>query len=87
MTSFLSQIFIENTIAEYEIIEKGERYKAILMLNPTSSHLPLELVFWKENGKWKSTHFLPAHVLYQFGNNIDNQVLVHNLSAARKCEA
>jgi hypothetical protein len=75
MNNFLSQILIQNTIAEYEIYKKGDKYKALLIINNTSAHLPLELVFWKESGRWRTSQMLNEHVLYQFAYNIDNHLL------------
>ena len=75
MNNFLSHILIQNTVAEYEIYKKGDKYKALLIINQSSSHLPQELSFWKEKGRWKTSHLLNDHVLYQFGINIDNHML------------
>ena len=78
MNNFLSNILIQNTMAEYEIYKKGDKFKALLIIHNASAHLPTEMTFWKDGGKWKCNHILNEHVLYQFGYNIDN----HLLSAA-----
>jgi hypothetical protein len=75
MNNFLAHILIQNTVAEYEIYKKADKFKAVLIINHSSTHLPLELSFWKENGRWRTSHMLNEHVLYQFSYNIDNHIL------------
>lgn len=87
MNTFFSHILIHNTLAEYEIYKKGDKYKAQLIFNSFSSHLPTELSFWKESGQWRSSHLLNEHVLYQFGYNIDNQLLFATISDLKNCAA
>lgn len=77
MNAFLSTIFIQNTIAEYEIFQMGNKFKAILLTRNESKLLPVQITFWKESGRWKSVHFISDHVLYQFGNTIDNHILTN----------
>jgi hypothetical protein len=85
MNNFLSNILIQNTVAEYEIYKKGNQFKALLIVNMKSSHLPRELAFWKENGQWRASHMLSEHVLYQFGYNIDNQVMSAAIEEIKAC--
>jgi hypothetical protein len=80
MNNFLSYILIQNTVAEYEIYKKGDQYKALLIINHSSAHLPLELSFWKEGGRWRTSQMLNEHVLYQFASNIDNHLLSDNIA-------
>ena len=80
MNSFFSQILIQNTLAEYEISKRGHKYKATLVLNKATSHLPLELTFWRDSGQWKTSQMLSEHVLYQFSSHIENQVLTNSIS-------
>jgi hypothetical protein len=75
MNAFLSTIFIQNTIAEYEIFQMTNKFRAILVSNNSSNQLPVQLTFWKEGGKWRTFNSVSEHVLYQFGNNIDNHIL------------
>jgi len=75
MNAFLSTIFIQNAIAEYEIFQLGNKFKAILVSSNSSSQTPAQLTIWKDGGKWKTYNAITDHVLYQFGNNIDNHVL------------
>ena len=84
MNSFLSSIFIQNTVAEYEIFQIHNKFKAILISSNSSSQLPLQLSFWKEAGKWKSYNSISEHVLYQFGNNIDNYILTNVVDGLKK---
>ena len=81
MNNFVSFILIQNTVAEYEIYKKGDHYKALLIIDNTSAHLPLELSFWKEGGRWRTSQMLSEHVLYQFAYNIDNHLLSANIEA------
>ena len=87
MNNFLSHILIQNTIAEYEIYKKGDKFKALLIINHSSSHLPQELSFWKEKGQWKTSQLLNDHVLYQFGYNIDNHILNSSIAALKSYTA
>ena len=75
MNAFLSTIFIQNTVAEYEIFQLANKFKAILVSNNSLNQLPVQLTFWKEGGKWKTYNAVSEHVLYQFGNQIDNELL------------
>jgi hypothetical protein len=75
MNAFHSLILIENTIAEYQISESENKYKAKLIQTSTSTHLPSELSFWKEGGQWKTNDPVNEHALYQFGYKIDNHIL------------
>jgi hypothetical protein len=75
MNAFLSTIFIHNTIAEYEIFQMGNKFKAILLSSDDLKRLPVQVTLWKEDGKWKTFHAVSDHVIYQFGNNIDNHIL------------
>ena len=75
MNAFMTTIFIQNTIAEYEIFQMGNKFKAILLSSNDSKHLPVQITFWKESGKWKTFHSVSEHVIYQFGINIDNHIL------------
>lgn len=75
MNNFTTYIIFQNTVAEYEIYKKGEKFKALLIIDNASAHLPQEISFWKESGQWRSSHMLNEHALYQFGYHIDNQVL------------
>ena len=77
MNAFLSTIFIQNTIAEYEIFQMGNKFKAILLSNNESRQLPVQITFWKEGGRWKTFYSITDHVLYQFGINIDNHILTN----------
>jgi len=77
MNAFLSMIFIQNTIAEYEIFQMGNKFKAILLSSNDFKHLPVQITFWKEGGRWTTIHSISEHVLYQFGNNIDNHILTN----------
>ena len=87
MNAFLSQILIQNTLAEYEIFKRGQKYKALLVLNDSTSHLPLELTFWKESGQWKTGQMLSDHVLSQFSSHIENHVLSNSLSELKVAAA
>ena len=87
MNAFLSQILIQNTLAEYEIYKRGHKYKALLVADEYSSHLPLELSFWKEAGQWKTNHMLTDHVLYQFSSHIENHLLSSSLTELRVAAA
>ena len=84
MNSFLSSIFIQNTVAEYEIFQTHNKFKAILISSNSSSQLPLQISFWKEGDKWKTYHSISEHVLYQFGNNIDNHILNNTVDELKK---
>jgi hypothetical protein len=84
MNSFLSSIFIQNTVAEYEIFQTHNKFKAVLISSNSSSQLPLQLSFWKEGDKWKTYHSISEHVLYQFGNNIDNHILNNMVDELKK---
>jgi hypothetical protein len=76
MNTFLSaSVFVQNTLAEYEIFQRRDRYKALLILDEANPNLPLEFTFWKENGQWKSLQMIDEYVLYQFGYIIDNHLL------------
>jgi hypothetical protein len=75
MNAFLTTIFIQNTIAEYEIFQMGNKFKAILLSSNDSKQLPVQITMWKEVGKWTTIQPISDHVLYQFGNNIDNHIL------------
>ena len=75
MNAFLTTIFIQNTIAEYEIFQMGNKFKAILLSSNETKLLPVQITFWKEGGRWKTFHSISDHVIYQFGNNIDNHIL------------
>lgn len=87
MNNFLSYILIQDTVAEYEIYKKGDKYKAVLIINNSSAHLPAELSFWKESGRWRTSQMLSEHVLYQFGYNIDNQLLSAAIEELKTCAA
>jgi hypothetical protein len=87
MNAFLVPIHIENTVAEYGIYQKGEKYKAILMQQDSPAHLPFQLSFWKENGQWKTDHLISIHVLYQFGYSIDNQLLSAEIATLKTVAA
>ena len=87
MNNFLSHILIQNTIAEYEIYKKGEQYKALLIINTSSAHLPRELTFWKDGGQWRTSQMLNEHVLYQFAYNIDNHLLSAAVEQLKTCAA
>ena len=84
MNSFLSSIFIQNTVAEYEIFQTNNKFKAILISSNSSGQLPLQLTFWKEGGKWKTYNSINEHVVYQFGNNIDNHILSNMVDELKK---
>ena len=58
MNAFLTTIFIQNTIAEYEIFQMGNKFKAILLSSNETKHLPVQITFWKEGGRWKFHSFL-----------------------------
>lgn len=75
MNAFVSTIFIQNSVAEYEIFQMANKFKAILVSNNSLNQLPVQLTFWKEAGKWKTYNSVSDHVIYQFGNNIDNHIL------------
>jgi hypothetical protein len=75
MDAFLSPVIIQNVLAEYEIFQVGNKFKALLLTQNNSRDLPYQLTFWKEAGKWKTYNQLTDHVIYQFGNNIDNHLL------------
>ena len=75
MNAFLTTIFIQNTVAEYEIFQMAKKFKAILVSSNSFNQLPVQLTFWKEGGKWKTYNPVTDHVIYQFGNNIDNHIL------------
>ena len=79
MNAFLSTIFIQNAIAEYEIFQLRNKFKAILVSSNSSTQTPAQLTFWKEGGKWKTYNAISDHVLYQFGNSIDNHILAHTV--------
>jgi hypothetical protein len=87
MNNFLALILIQNTIAEYEIYKKGDKFKAVLIMNHSSAHLPHEISFWKEEGRWKANHLLNEHVLYQFSYNIDNHMLSAAIASLKSCAA
>jgi hypothetical protein len=84
MNSFLSSIFIQNTVAEYEVFQTHNKFKAVLISSNSSSQLPLQLSFWKEGDKWKTYHSISEHVLYQFGNNIDKHILNNMVDELKK---
>ena len=75
MNAFQSFVLIENTLAEYQISESENKYMAKLIQSSTSTHIPTELSFWKEAGKWKTSDPVNDHALYQFGYIIDNHIL------------
>ncbi|MFL5810897.1 MAG: hypothetical protein ACJ749_15355 [Flavisolibacter sp.] len=76
MNTFLSaSVLIQNTLATYEIFQRRDRYKALLILDEAHPGLPLEFTFWKEDGQWKSMQMMDEYVLYQFGYIIDNHLL------------
>lgn len=81
MNAFHSFIFIRNTVAEYEIFQLGNKFKALLITQNSAVFLPYQLTFWKEGGKWRTYQPLDEHALYQFGNHIDNHEL--SLQVAR----
>jgi hypothetical protein len=84
MKAFLSTIFIQYTVAEYEIFQTENKFKAILTRGKLFSQLPIQLTFWKENGRWKTSDSINEHVLYQFGNNIDNHILQNMAGKLKK---
>ncbi|MFL5738928.1 MAG: hypothetical protein ACJ75B_01820 [Flavisolibacter sp.] len=86
-TFFSAFLLVQNTVAEYEIFKRGERYKALLVLNEAYPHLPLEFTFFRENGQWKSLQMIDPHVLYQFSSIIDNHVLSARIAEIRQCAA
>ena len=71
-------------MAEYEIFHINNKFKAILISSNSSSQLPLQLSFWKEAGEWKTYNSISEHVLYQFGNNIDNHILANTVDELKK---
>jgi hypothetical protein len=75
MNTFYSNIFYQDSLAEYEIYQKADKFKAQLLMSLAPSPLPMEITFWKEAGRWCSSHLLNEHVLYQFGYHIDNHLL------------
>lgn len=87
MNTFMISVFIRNTVAEYGIHQKGKTYKAILLRQQGPAGLPMQLSFWKEDGQWKASEMISDHALYQFGYNIDNQVLSDSLAELKTVAA
>ncbi|HWJ90248.1 MAG TPA: hypothetical protein VNR87_04010 [Flavisolibacter sp.] len=88
MNTFLSaSVLVQNTLAEYEIFQRRDRYKALLILDEAHPDLPLEFTFWKENGQWKSLQMIDEHVLYQFGYIIDNHLLSSRIAELKNFAA
>jgi len=74
MKAFVTTVMINNLAADYQIVQSGKKFKAILMQTYLANCLPCQLIFWKEKGEWKTRHPLTQHAIYQFGNSIDNHL-------------
>lgn len=74
MNTFITTVIINHLAADYQVFQKGRKFKAILMQTYLGNCMPCQLVFWKERGVWKTHHPLTQYVISQFGNNIDNHL-------------
>jgi len=87
MNTFRALIFIENTVAQYEISRNEDIYTATLLRQQAHVYLPSELLLWKENGQWRSSHLLKDHAMYQFGYKIDNHMLSSSIEGIKEFAA
>jgi hypothetical protein len=87
MNTFHSFIFIENTIAQYEISKTGEQFKATLLPHHAEFKLPMEIALWKESGQWRTSQYLSDHALYQFASSIDNHLLKNTIASLKELAA
>ena len=75
MNNFTAHIIFQDTIAEYDIYQKDNYFRAELIISRSSALLPKDIIFRKEKGCWKTNQMLDAHVHYQFAFHIDNHLL------------